>query len=290
MQVGLSTVHAYAGTGSPATMTVSVAPGTYQVSTDAGRSTIQASADVAIDAAGSEPAPVGLSGRVAMADGLPLPGNLTLHLVPDLSGDGGPAPAFLRTGGLIGVGRGGQFGSRPIELPIAADGSFTGKGVVPGSYQIRATSGATRMLIAGAAASGAQLATDGRLQLGTESAMLAVTVAPATGTATGLVVGADGQPESGAMVLLIPQPGPGTSPTPSAALYGEEESDSDGTWTVRDLAPGNYLAVAIRDGWDLAWRKPAVMARYLSTGAAVPVTISPTGVSALPSALPVQTR
>jgi hypothetical protein len=35
--------------------------------------------------------------------------------------------------------------------------------------------------------------------------------------------------------------------------FRRDESDSDGTYTLRDVLPGRYRMLAIDDGWELEW-------------------------------------
>ena len=56
------------------------------------------------------------------------------------------------------------------------------------------------------------------------------------------------------------------------ALTRRDQSDSDGSFTLPDVAPGEYTAIAIEEGWALDWTSPAAMARYLPAGTSVTVT------------------
>jgi hypothetical protein len=51
-----------------------------------------------------------------------------------------------------------------------------------------------------------------------------------------------------------------------------DQSDSDGSFSLRDVAPGQYTVVAIQDGWKLDWARPGALAGYLAHGVAVKVT------------------
>jgi len=60
-----------------------------------------------------------------------------------------------------------------------------------------------------------------------------------------------------------------------AALEGlarRDQSDSDGSFSLHDVVPGNYILVAIEDGWELDWTQPQVIGRYLPGG--IPVTVT----------------
>jgi protocatechuate 3,4-dioxygenase beta subunit len=229
------------------TMDYSVAPGSYVLV--AGSAAVNVTADTTLPGPAG-PTTVVVAGRVAMADGSAILPGLTLRLVPDVSGRG--------AGRFLG-GRG--FGERPVEAAIGTDGSFRAAAVPPGEYRLAMAGGTGEpLMLAGAAASGGQLSETLGLHVGADPVMLAATIARANGAVSGRVVGTDGAPAAGVMVLLVPQDGS------QAGLYRQEESDSDGTWTLRGVAAGAYTVVAIQDGWDLAWRTPAVIAGYLRAG------------------------
>lgn len=81
-------------------------------------------------------------------------------------------------------------------------------------------------------------------------------------TVEGLVL-KDGQPFAGAMVLLVPREGPGST------LLRRDQSDSDGTFSLPNVAPGRYTIVAIDDGRELAYAEPGVLNAYLKSGRVV---------------------
>ncbi|MGD0292746.1 MAG: carboxypeptidase-like regulatory domain-containing protein [Terracidiphilus sp.] len=87
----------------------------------------------------------------------------------------------------------------------------------------------------------------------------------------------------GVMVVLVPKD-LATFP----ALARRDQSDSDGSFALRDVAPGRYIVVAIEDGWDLDWKRPEVIGRYLPKGVAVTVTESSGKLVRLSQAVPVQ--
>jgi hypothetical protein len=81
-----------------------------------------------------------------------------------------------------------------------------------------------------------------------------------------------GKGVAGVMVLLVP-----LDPKAFPALVRRDQSDSDGSFAVRDVAPGSYTAVAIENAWGdggeaLDWTRAETMARYLPGGVAVTVT------------------
>ncbi len=98
------------------------------------------------------------------------------------------------------------------------------------------------------------------------SAKLACTATRVSATLPGVVL-QDDKPIAGAMVLLVPEDGQGDK-----QQYRRDESDSDGTFTLRQVIPGRYTAVAILNGWNLEWGDPAVLAPYLAKGEKVTIT------------------
>jgi len=86
-------------------------------------------------------------------------------------------------------------------------------------------------------------------------------------------------------VVLVPR-----ELTALPALARRDQSDSDGSFSLRDVAPGQYTLVAIEDGWELDWAQPEVIARYLRAGIAVTVSDKPGKLQPLAEPVPVQTR
>jgi hypothetical protein len=74
----------------------------------------------------------------------------------------------------------------------------------------------------------------------------------------------------GAMVVLVPAGG-----DTGEALFRRDQSDLDGSFLFRDVVPGNYIVVAIDDGWGLAWNDIKAMTPYLMKG--LPVSIKDGG-------------
>jgi|CZKF01.1.fsa_nt_gi hypothetical protein len=89
----------------------------------------------------------------------------------------------------------------------------------------------------------------------------------------------------GVMVVLVPK-----LPAAFPALARRDQSDSDGSFALRDVVPGRYIVVAIEDGWELDWERPEVIGRYLPGGVPVTVTENSGKLLRLPEAVPVQTR
>jgi len=72
------------------------------------------------------------------------------------------------------------------------------------------------------------------------------------------------EPVSGTMVVLAPQ-----DIADNASLFRRDQSDSDGTFTLHDVVPGHYTAIAIQNGWDMEWASPEALRPYLAKGTSV---------------------
>ncbi|MGA8492795.1 MAG: carboxypeptidase-like regulatory domain-containing protein [Terriglobales bacterium] len=93
-----------------------------------------------------------------------------------------------------------------------------------------------------------------------------------------------GKATAGAMVVLVPK-----DPESNRELFRRDQSDQDGSFSLRSVIPGTYTVIAIENGWDLDWSRPGVIAHY-AKGQTVTVTEhSPTSVH-LKEAVEVQPR
>jgi hypothetical protein len=55
-------------------------------------------------------------------------------------------------------------------------------------------------------------------------------------------------------------------------MFRRDQSDSDGTFTMREVLPGSYTVIALENAWDLDWASPSVLQPYLKNGTSVEVT------------------
>lgn len=94
---------------------------------------------------------------------------------------------------------------------------------------------------------------------------LVVTVSQRLGNVDG-IARHDGKPVAGAMVVLAPRDLTATT------RFRRDQSDSDGSFSLRGALPGKYTVVAIENGWDVEWLNPAVMKTYLKDGIDIEVT------------------
>lgn len=93
------------------------------------------------------------------------------------------------------------------------------------------------------------------------------------------------KPASGAMIVLVPK-----DPEANHELFRRDQSDLDGSFTLHNVIPGSYTLIAIDDGWDLDWAKPAVLAPYLKHGQAIKVEDQARSTQKVPGPVEVQKK
>ena len=108
-----------------------------------------------------------------------------------------------------------------------------------------------------------------------------VTLVRGTGTVQGFARLA-GKGIAGAMIVLVPK-----DPEANGDLFRRDQSDSDGSFSLADVIPGEYTIVAIDDAWDLHWSEPGVLTHYLPQGRRVTVH---DGILRLSEDIPVQPK
>ena len=103
----------------------------------------------------------------------------------------------------------------------------------------------------------------------------------------GVVKRKDGKPASGAMVALIPR---GMEAQTHFERIRWDQSDLDGTFTVRQILPGKYTLIAVEDAWGTAWLKQGVLEKYLEHGQELTIGELMTQPVVLPDALEAQKK
>ncbi len=201
----------------------------------------------------------------------------------DLAGDAelnaGDAPGFATVSGSVffegatGVPKGASL---QLSNPVTGEsffGSISDKGQV--DFSARAVRAGRYTVSLGnnhgfylskLSATGARLI--GRtLEISGASSVHVVAVAtPGIGQVDGVAL-REGQPFAGAMVVLVPR-----DPANNTPLFRRDQSDSDGTFTLPNVVPGQYTVVAIANGWDLEWSNPAALQPYVKGGETVQVS------------------
>jgi protocatechuate 3,4-dioxygenase beta subunit len=176
--------------------------------------------------------------------------------------------------------------NNPGQFQFAAPatrGRFSFDAVSPGDWEVAVTSGASlRPVIA--VALGAARHPGSRITLREGTGNLVVTISDSASDVKGFAT-KDGKGMAGVMIVLLPK-----NPAQWRALTRRDQSDSDGSFALHNVAPGDYGLVAIEDGWPLDWTSPDAMARYLPAASNVRVTESSGQVVQLSAPVAVQQR
>jgi Carboxypeptidase regulatory-like domain len=141
-----------------------------------------------------------------------------------------------------------------LDAQIGQTGEFTFDAdfVTPGSYSVFVVNG-LNSTICSLSATGAQVAGQTIRIAGSKQVQLGITLCQNLSTING-TARSKGQPAAGAMILLVPE-----NPELNLPLFRRDQSDSDGTFTLRDVVPGRYKILAIENGWDLEWANSALL-------------------------------
>ncbi len=167
--------------------------------------------------------------------------------------------------------------------PLNADGEADFLDVISGKYDVLAESPTQRFSVLRIASE--EETTSGHT----------LNVAPGTSLSIGLWVAGGsvtiegfakrkGKRVAGVMVVLVPK---------NAEDYDRirrDESELDGSFSLRDVIPGSYTVIAIENGWDLEWAEPSALAPYLKHGQPLEVGSRPTETIHLADAVEVQAK
>ena len=161
------------------------------------------------------------------------------------------------------------WNSRTNEMLDAGIGEkgklvFNSELVTPGRYSVFAMTG-ENSTIASLSATGARVEGQTIEILGGKPVELEIVLARGLSKIDG-VAQRDGKPFPGAMVLLVPE-----NPEVNLPKFRRDESDNDGTFTLRDVLPGRYRVMAVEDGWDWEWGNPALLKKRLEHAQAIEV-------------------
>ncbi len=118
-------------------------------------------------------------------------------------------------------------------------------------------------------AEGAEVAGHSLIVKAGGSPSVAITLTTGSGDIQGTVQRA-GKPFAGAMVVLVPK-----DPEINRDLFHRDQSDLDGTFSMRAVVPGTYTILAIENGWELDWSQPGVIAAYAKHGRKIEIGSQP---------------
>jgi hypothetical protein len=162
--------------------------------------------------------------------------------------------AYVLSGALLRK-RNASATDRVVEVP-------------PGRYEI-VLSGKPNIFLTGITAQSADAV--GRLvNIPSGSSTLTIHVAEGRATLTGIAT-IQGKPSVGAMVLLVPA----TLGNPASLnIIRRDQTNTDGSFDLNDVLPGQYILLAIDHGWHVNWRDPATLRGYMMHG--VPIDLAST--------------
>lgn len=148
---------------------------------------------------------------------------------------------------------------------IDAKGEAELEEIPSGKYEVQAVAPGKLYSIARMSAEGATVEGHSLNVTAGSSPSLSLTLVAGSSTIEG-VAKRDGKPVAGAMVVLVPK-----DPETNRDLFRRDQSDLDGTFSLRTIVPGSYTILAIENGWELDWSQPSVIAAYLKRGQSIQV-------------------
>jgi protocatechuate 3,4-dioxygenase beta subunit len=152
-----------------------------------------------------------------------------------------------------------------LVSPVSAEGKFEFQdGVKPGNYTVSINNPlgfhVDHVQVIGAGASRHSIEVRS-----VDPMVLVVAISRGWGRIDGVAL-KNSKPAAGVMILCVPQ-----NALNDASLFQRDQSDSDGTFTIAQLPPGQYSIMAIADGWDQEWARPDVVRHWLNGGEIVQV-------------------
>ena len=151
------------------------------------------------------------------------------------------------------MGNGGRPGQRDPNADRVIEAP-------PGRYEV-VLQGRGNNFLTGLAAKGAE--TVGRyVTVGAGESALTVHTASGRASVSG-IARMDGKPVAGAMMLLVPV----TIEDPnSITTLRQDQTNTDGSFDIANIIPGQYILVAIDHGWGVNWGDASTLRRYLMQG------------------------
>lgn len=135
--------------------------------------------------------------------------------------------------------------------------------VPAGRYDV-AIQGGPDLYLTGIDAKGAKaLGRSVTLPVGASS--LTLHVAKGSASLTGFAKLND-KPSVGAVVMLVPAT---LGETGALQIVRRDQSNSDGSFNIAQIIPGQYILIAVEDGWNINWQDAGTLQRYLTGGVAL---------------------
>ncbi len=171
----------------------------------------------------------------------------------------------METGATFTSFRRGDLQRRRNAVPTTATEGESKLDLPPGRYRVT-LAGDNELYLSGLALNNKPV--DGRIvTVASGSTTLTLKVAAGRATVRG-IASASNKPLAGAMVMLVPA---SFGQPESITILRRDQTNTDGSFLIESVIPGDYILVAIDDGWTVNWRDPSTLERYLVRG--VPVTL-----------------
>jgi protocatechuate 3,4-dioxygenase beta subunit len=142
------------------------------------------------------------------------------------------------------------------EQEVDNKGEVDFRNVFPGKYELLARAPGAAYSVFRVSSQGAEISGNVLPVRAGSSLTISITLVGSATRVEGFTK-RNGQPVAGVMVVLVPK-----ASESGRDLFRRDQSDLDGSFSLRDVIPGSYTVCAIENGWDLDWAKPAVIASY----------------------------
>jgi hypothetical protein len=138
--------------------------------------------------------------------------------------------------------------------------------VPPGRYEV-VLNGRPDLYLTGITAQSAQ-ATGRLVTVPSGNSTLTLHIASGRATLTGYAM-MQGKPSVGALVLLVPA----TLGEPTGlTIIRRDQTNTDGSFDLNDVLPGQYILLAIDHGWQVNWQDPSTLRGYMMHGTPIDLT------------------
>src|ERR1035438_2823136 len=141
---------------------------------------------------------------------------------------------------------------KTIHVQVDAKGDAVFSDIIAGKYEVLAESPTQRFSVVRIASEAGTISGHAVTVPAGAALTIALSIAEGSLTVEGFAK-RKGKAVAGAMIVLVPK----NAETDSDRIR-RDESDSDGSFRLRDVIPGSYTVIAIENGWDLEWAEPVV--------------------------------
>ena len=154
-----------------------------------------------------------------------------------------------------------------LDAPIEEGGTFVFPvAPAPGTYAVYVLGG-PNSVVDSIAATHASVTGQSIVLSGAAPVAMKIQMSTVASQIEGIAI-RNGKPEAGLMIVLVPDDAEHDAPK-----FRRDQSDSDGTFALRDVIPGHYRIVTLDDGWNREWMELAQ--DKVNQGASQEITVVP---------------